>query len=205
MLEFIPAHFIVIENMREKMACVGCRESGIIVAPPPNKPFERSKAGASLITDILVKKYDDHLPLHRIKKIYSRLGVELTVPTMSGWLERIAPVIKPIVVRLWALLLACDIKQSDATGLKVLDRSVEDNIVLGTMWCNVGDGRIVVFKICREWSRAPWPLGLVQGAHRLSATRWGAVLSSPLQRESGLGHSRWLLVSCAAKVFPLCR
>jgi transposase len=157
-LEFIPAHFVVLENMREKMACTGCRESGVVVAPLPNKPFERSKAGASLITDILVKKYDDHLPLHRINKIYSRLGVELAVPTMSGWLERIAPIIEPIVMRLWALLLTCDIKQSDATGLKVLDRSVEDNIVLGTMWCNVGDGRIVVFKYAESGHAhlGPW-------------------------------------------------
>ncbi len=46
-------------------------------AGKPSQPIEKSTAGASLLTQVIVAKYADHLPLHRQAKIFNRFGGHL--------------------------------------------------------------------------------------------------------------------------------
>src|SRR5437868_6756432 len=57
----IPAQLIVIEDVRKKYSCA-CT---VKTAGKPSQPIEKSTAGASLLTQVIVAKYADHVPLHR--------------------------------------------------------------------------------------------------------------------------------------------
>ena len=51
--------------------------------PAPLLPH--SYASASVVTDIIVKKYADALPLYRQEQMWKRLGVDLKRNTMANW------------------------------------------------------------------------------------------------------------------------
>jgi transposase len=70
--EFIPAQLIVIEDVCKKYSCA-CT---VKTAGKPSQPIEKSTAGASLLTQVIVAKFADHLPLHRQAKIFRRFGTE---------------------------------------------------------------------------------------------------------------------------------
>jgi transposase len=71
--EYIPAQMTVIEDVCIKYAC-SCT---VKTAAKPAQPIEKSTAGASLLTQVIVAKYADHLPLNRQEKMFRRLGVSL--------------------------------------------------------------------------------------------------------------------------------
>jgi transposase len=80
-LEYIPAHFKVIQLVRPKLACACCER--IVQAEAPSRPIERGVAGPGLLAHVLVSKYCDHLPLYRQSEIYAREGVELERSTLA--------------------------------------------------------------------------------------------------------------------------
>jgi len=63
MLEYVPASFRVIRQVRPKLACARC--DAIVQAPAPARPIPRGVAGPGLLAHVLVAKYADHLPLYR--------------------------------------------------------------------------------------------------------------------------------------------
>jgi len=64
--EYIPAQMTVIEDVCIKYAC-NCT---VRTASKPAQPIEKSTAGASLLTQVIVAKYADHLPLNRQEKMF---------------------------------------------------------------------------------------------------------------------------------------
>ncbi len=82
-LEYVPAHFQVIQQVRPKLACTHCDK--IVQAEAPSRPIARGLAGPGLLAHVLVSKYCDHLPLYRQEEIYARVGVELERTTLADW------------------------------------------------------------------------------------------------------------------------
>ena len=156
-LEYVPAHFVEHEYQLEKFACGRCKE-GVSTAEAPPKVIERSAADASVLAHVVVSKYADHTPLHRLHRIYERSGVEIPVSTLADWVAGVAERIVPLVDVLSARVLRAYVVRTDATGLKVLDPGSSEHIERGTVWCYVGDDRDVV---CRytptgEGASGPW-------------------------------------------------
>ena len=85
-LEFVPAHFIVLQHARLKYACREC-EGHVKVADKPVQPIEKGVPGPGLLAQIITAKYCDHLPLYRQETIYARSGVDLARQTMWGWIR----------------------------------------------------------------------------------------------------------------------
>ena len=86
-LEYVPARFKVIRQVRPKLAC-GCCER-IVQAEAPSRPIARGVAGPGLLAHVLVSKYCDHLPLYRQSEIYAREGVERNARrSRTGWAAR---------------------------------------------------------------------------------------------------------------------
>jgi transposase len=54
--EYIPAQLIVIEDVCKKYSC----DCTVKTAGKPSQPIEKSTAGASLLTQVIVAKYADH-------------------------------------------------------------------------------------------------------------------------------------------------
>jgi transposase len=156
-LAYVPAHFVEHEYHRAKYACGRCKE-GVTTAPGPVQVLERSAADASLLAHLIVSKYADHLPLHRVSRIYARSGVTLPVSTLADWMARSADHLAPLGDLLAARVLAAGIVRTDATGLRVLDPQSAGHIQRGSLWVYVGDDRDVLFRYTPtgEGATGPW-------------------------------------------------
>jgi len=54
--------------------CKTCEE-GLVVAPAVNKLIDKGIPGIGLMTEILVSKFKDHLPLYRLEQRFERHGL----------------------------------------------------------------------------------------------------------------------------------
>jgi transposase len=132
--EYIAAQMKVIEDTCFTYAC-GCT---VKTAAKPVQPIEKSTAGASLLAQVIVAKYADHLPLHRQAKMFARHGVDLPDQTLCGWVAQCAQLVEPLYERLKQFVLASKVVGTDDTPVKVLDRKLPQ-ARKGRIWPYVGD------------------------------------------------------------------
>ncbi len=156
-LEYVPGRFIEREHRLQKFGCGSCKE-GVTTAAAPPQVLKRSAADASLLAHIVVSKYADHTPLHRLHRIYARSGAEIPVSTLCDWTAGVAQLVEPLVEQLYQRILKAYIVGTDATGLKVLDPESPAHIQRGSMWVLTGDRRDVVFRYTPtgEGESGPW-------------------------------------------------
>src|SRR3984957_10435589 len=132
--EYIPAQLIVIEDVCKKYSCA-CT---VKTAGKPSQPIEKSTAGASLLTQVIVAKYADHLPLYRQAKIFSRFGVEMSDQTMGGWVRQCADLLDPLYQELKDFVLSSKVVGTDDTPVKGRGRNLPQTRK-GRIWHYVGD------------------------------------------------------------------
>ncbi len=132
--EYIPASVLVIEEARLKYACA-CT---VRTAGKPPQPIEKSTAGASLLAQVIVGKFVDHLPLHRQEKIFERHSVEISRKTMCGWLAQCADLLNPLYRSLKEVLFQSKVIGTDDTSVKVLDITLPFART-GRIWPYYGD------------------------------------------------------------------
>jgi transposase len=118
-LEIIPAKIYIKQHVRFKYA--GCtHQDKVITAVMPNQPIDKGFAGPGLLADVLVKKYDDHLPLYRQSEILARHGIDLSRKTMCDWVMQCADILKPLVDAMKPDLLSSPKIHTDDTTVPVL-------------------------------------------------------------------------------------
>lgn len=144
-LELEPAQFKVIIYERAKYACRQCEGEGVVVAPVAAKPIDGGLPGFGLITDVLIKKYVEHLPLHRIRDIYKRHGPDIPVSTLADWVAAGAEAVEPLAEEIRRRVLASWVVQVDDTPLTVLDQTKPGGSKRGHMYAALGDERWVVY------------------------------------------------------------
>ena len=89
------------------------------VMPPPL--LAHSYASASVVTDVLMKKYVDAMPLYRQKQMWKRMGVELKRGTMANWVIQVADLyLRPFWKRIRSELLTQSTIHADETVIQVL-------------------------------------------------------------------------------------
>jgi transposase len=160
-LEWVPGHFKVIEEVRPKYACRPCGD-GLVVAPPADRVIEGGLPGPGLVAHVLVSKYKDHLPLHRLGGIYERHGVRLSTSTLSDWVAAGADTLQPLAREVARRALASHLLQSDDTHLKVLDREHPNGLKRGHMWVYLGDSAWAAFVYTPDWKQEG-PLSFLEG------------------------------------------
>jgi transposase len=161
-VELVPAQFVVEEHHRTKYACGRCKET-VVTAPGPAKLIEKGLPGPGLLANLVVSKYQEHLPLNRLIDIYGRGGLETSSSTLCGWVGAVAREAEPIVGRIWEKAFTSVELQTDGSGLKVLDRDSPEGVRRGTMWCSVGDRRYVVFRFAPDGTGEKGPWDYLQG------------------------------------------
>ena len=164
-LELIPAQFKVIVYERAKYACKACEGEGVVVAPVPAKPIDGGLPGFGLMADVLIKKYTEHLPLHRIREIYKRHGPDIPVSTLADWVTAGSESAVPVAQEIRRRMLESGVVQVDATPLTVLDRNKPGGSKRGHMYAMLGDEEWVVYDY-RPTGEASGPcefLGLREG------------------------------------------
>ncbi len=137
-LEYVPSRFKVIRHVRPKLACVVCES--IFQAPAPSRPIARGVAGPGLLANVLVSKYCDHIPLHRLSRIYGRDGVVIDRSTMAGWVGQSEKLFEPLVAALGRYVLAGAKVHADDTPVAVLDPG-RGRTKTGRLWVYVRDDR----------------------------------------------------------------
>ena len=138
MLEYVPASFVVIRQVREKLACGRCDK--IVQAEAPSRPIARGTAGPGLLAHVLVSKYCDHLPLYRQEEIYEREGVELGRSTLADWVGQTSALLQPLVEALRRHVLSAEKLHADDTPVPVLVPGL-GKTKLGRLWTYVRDDR----------------------------------------------------------------
>ncbi len=143
-LDWKPAKFIKRLFIRPKYA----NAERIVIAPLPARLIEKGLPGAGLLTQVIVAKYEDHLPLYRQEKIYQqRHGVNLSRQTMCGWVDVAADWLSPIYREMKTGLLAGNYLQADETPIRYLDPDVKGKSQKGWLWTYSHPQSDVVF----EW------------------------------------------------------
>jgi len=222
-LQYVPGHFVEEESHRQKWACPRCKEA-VITAPAPPQVLPRSAADASLLAHIVVSKFADHTPLHRVHRIYARSGADIPVSTLADWVAGVGTRVEPLVERLAVRVRAAYIVRTDATGLKVLDPRSPDHVEMGSIWAYVGDDHDVLFRYTPtgEGATGPWTFlagrtGYVHASrcrdrlrstvHRTSRPGRGGRLSrawkTKADRPSGDGLPRGLSLKLLARVYRI--
>jgi len=151
-LEWVPGHFKVIEEVRPKYACRPCGD-GLVVAPAAARVIEGGLPGPGLVAHVLVSKYKDSPPLHRLCGIYERHGVQLRSSTLSDWVAAGADTLQPLAREVARRALASHLLQSDDTHLKVLDREHPNGLKRGHMWVYLGDSTWAAFVYTPDWKQ----------------------------------------------------
>lgn len=132
--EYVPAKLIVIEDVCLKYAC----QCTVRTANKPSQPLEKSTAGASLLAQVIVGKFGDHLPLNRQETIFGRHGAEISRKTMCGWMGKCANLLDPLYQAAKTVLFESKVIGTDDTGVKVLDPKL-DFTRTGRIWPYLGD------------------------------------------------------------------
>ena len=137
-LEYVPARFKVIRQVRPKLACACCER--IVQAQAPSRPIQRGVAGPGLLAHVLVSKYCDHLPLYRQSEIYAREGVELERSTLADWVGGTSTLLAPLVQELRRHVLSATKLHADDTPVPVLAPG-NGKTKTGRLWTYVRDDR----------------------------------------------------------------
>jgi transposase len=148
-LEFVPAQFKVIEELREKVACKSCGDG--VVAAQTSKPMERGRPGPGLLAHIVVSKGQDSLPIYRQSQIYARAGVSLSPSTLGEWFSFACDVLAPVAELIRTFVLHSHVIRADDTPIRVLDRDHPKGVKRGHLWGYVGVGNLVVFDYTPTW------------------------------------------------------
>ena len=128
-VEHKPGQLYIKEIIREKWglkdntATAPKGMSGVLIAPMPLLPIYKGLAGASLLAEILLQKYEYHMPYYRQIKQYSHLGMKgLTESTVDGWFKQTMELLRPLYEVLKAEVMKADYVQADETTTPVMNR-----------------------------------------------------------------------------------
>ena len=138
-LDIIPAQLRVLVVRRPKYACRACEEV-VVQAPAPARLIEGGLPTEATVSQVLVSKYADHLPLYRQAQIYARQGITLDRSTLADWVGRAAWLLRPVHERLLARLKASTKLFADETTAPVLDPG-RGRTKVGQLWAYARDDR----------------------------------------------------------------
>jgi len=151
-LERRPASLVVARVIRPKFVRKDRErdaETDVFVAEPLELPIPRGLAGPGMLADTLVKRWQDHLPLHRLEDVYARDGLELARSTMCGWHGALADVVRPLVAAMREDAFKQPYLCVDATGVLVQQK---ERCRTGHFWVLVAPARHVLFEFTRDHS-----------------------------------------------------
>jgi transposase len=130
----VPAHWKVIQHVREKFSCRSCE--AITQPPAPSHPIARGRAGPGLLAHVLLSKYGLHLPLNRQSAAYAREGVDLDVSTLADWVGAAAATLMPLIEAIRTHVFAAERIHADDTTVPVLAKGKTRT---GRLWTYVRD------------------------------------------------------------------
>ena len=127
-VEHEPGKLYIKEIIREKWGLrdnVTLPEQGmpsVLIKPMPLLPIYKGIAGPTLLAEILLQKYEYHMPYYRQIQQYRHLGLKgLTESTVDGWFKKTVELLRPLYFVLMAEVMKSGYNQADETTTPVID------------------------------------------------------------------------------------
>lgn len=117
-LDFQPGTFTVERHIRGKWACRQCES--LSQAPVVPHIIDKGIPTTGVLSQILINKYTDHLPLHRQAQQFARAGVTIPRATLAGWVGRCGVECQPLVDAWREALLNHSVLHADETSVAML-------------------------------------------------------------------------------------
>ena len=152
-LERRPASTVIVQLEYKKFVRIDReRNSATCVLAPQavELPIVRGTAGPGFLADTLVRRWQDHQPLHRLEGIYGREGLALSRSTLCTWHEQLADLARPLVQAMFADALRSPYLCTDATGVLILNK---EQCRRGHFWVLVAPERHVLFRYSKDHTK----------------------------------------------------
>jgi transposase len=153
-LERRPASCVVVEVVRKKFVRKADKDNlstEVLIAEPLALPIDKGAAGPGMLAETIIRRWCDHLPLHRQESIYARDGLEIARSTLCGWHTALAALVLPLVAAMkadaWRQPYLC----TDATGVLV---QAPERCKNGHFWVLVAPGKHVLFEFSNRHDSA---------------------------------------------------
>ncbi|NRA12345.1 MAG: IS66 family transposase [Crocinitomicaceae bacterium] len=144
-LEYNPANVFVRRIIRPKYALPN--DKGIVIGELPSLPLPKANAGASMLANLMVSKFVDHLPFYRQRQIFKRQKLELSDSTLGGWFNATCDLLSPLYDCLQNKVLGCNYLQMDESPIGVQDSHKKGSLHTGYQWVvHAPIERLVLFK-----------------------------------------------------------
>lgn len=160
-LDMEPARFFVRRTIKKTYACQDCDPEAVPVeqrfctaGPPEVGPIARGLCGPGLLAHVIVAKFADHTPVHRLAGQLERSGVSIARSTLGDWLAGAAKLLEPLYKLMHKRLLCSRVIHDDDTTVKLR--------VLGAaktskahLWAGIGDADhpYVVFDFTADYTK----------------------------------------------------
>ena len=136
----IPEKVYKIEYYRKVYKCRNCDKSGIksnIVKAENQTPaciIEKGLPDASLVADIMQRKYQLGEPLYRQEQYWKLRGIYLNRTSLANWVIAGAKWFEPVIRQLWAYAYLEPVLNADETPTRVLKKDGKPTKKKGQMW-----------------------------------------------------------------------
>lgn len=126
-------------------------DTQFLIAELPELPIARGLAGPGMLADTIVRRWQDHMPLHRLALMYARDGVVLARSTMCGWHEQLADRAERLVEAMMRDAFTQPYLCTDATGVLV---RAEEQCRKAHFWVLVAPERHVLYRYSHKHDSA---------------------------------------------------
>jgi len=139
-LEIIPQSIYVTKTIRPKYACRCCEgtedesKAAVKIAPVPACIIPRGIASASLLSCIMIQKYQDHLPFYRQEIQFQRIGIEISRQDMSNWQRQAYEKLIPLFSLMKNIIKSGPVMRMDETTVQVMGEEGRSDAQKSYMW-----------------------------------------------------------------------
>jgi transposase len=110
----------------------------VIAAPKPAMPIAKGLPGTGLLAHLIVSKCVDHLPLHRMERVYQRQGLFLHRSTLCDWMAACANLLRPLYDLMVSVVMQSRALHTDDTTVK-MQELLTHLLSTARMWVYLGD------------------------------------------------------------------
>lgn len=160
-LAYTPSELYVKRTVRPRYHIPS--EQRMVQAAAPERTFSRSRIDESLVANIIVEKYIDHLPLYRQAKRYERQGVVLSDSTLGEVVTSCARLLLPLYDAHVKDIMTCGYLHVDETTIKVQDSEKKGATHQGYYWVFYDNQRRAVLFVYDPGRGRAAPQKLLEG------------------------------------------
>jgi transposase len=130
-----PGSYYIKEIIRPKYAHPQKPEEGVLTAGLPDSLIPKCRADESLLAEVVVQKFADHMPLYRIAESMGRVDIQISRKLLSQWIVRCGMALKPLYETMLQLILKGENIFIDESPVKL---QAKDKCKTAYMWVIVG-------------------------------------------------------------------